>query len=147
MNFWIFKSNPDHYCLRKALEKCNELNWKVSIPYQKGRVYDVKIGDIGYFWQGKRYQGLYAVGEVLTAPKVMGKNECEKQPGIIKKPERLKLFPRVSVTITKNLEKYIPESKLKEYDESLLQMVRSLIKYGSCFLISHEQANILKNII
>jgi predicted RNA-binding protein with PUA-like domain len=144
MNFWIFKSNPDYYNLRKALEKCDELNWKVS---QKSKIHPVKIGDIGYFWQGKRNHGLYAIGEVKTEPKDMGKTECEKQQGIIKKPDRRKEFPRVCVRITKILEKYIPESQLKEYNESLSSMIINLKKYGSCFPIGHEQANILNKFI
>jgi hypothetical protein len=65
---WIFQANPLRYRFYEAL--CDE-NLKKDTWLVNRFSDEIRVGDIGLIWKARFERGIYAVGRIISAPKMM----------------------------------------------------------------------------
>ncbi|MEI7847161.1 MAG: EVE domain-containing protein [Chloroflexota bacterium] len=77
MNYWIFKSNVDHYRLDDRLKNPDpNTTWKVTRYREK-----IQSGDLAFIWRAGNPRGICAIMEITTDPLEMEEIEIERQYG------------------------------------------------------------------
>ena len=66
MNYWLFQGNPTFYRLLDAIGDLDEMFWLVT-RYSK----QIQVGDGVLIWMSGQDAGIYAVAEVIEAPKIL----------------------------------------------------------------------------
>ncbi|MGA2385184.1 MAG: EVE domain-containing protein [Candidatus Bathyarchaeia archaeon] len=65
---WIFQANPLRYRFYDAL--CNE-NLKEDTWLVNRFSDEIRVGDIGLIWKARFERGIYAIGRIISAPRMM----------------------------------------------------------------------------
>jgi hypothetical protein len=141
---WLFQNDPSKYNLEGSLKKCDILHWQV-----RGK--NVSMGDTAYFFECSPNYRICAIGQVISQPVEMLKNDCEN-PFILSEGRR-NLLLRVKVEITNVLEEPIsifdldnnPILNNNKLIRNILIKGRSLP--GPTFKMTKTEAETLENII
>ena len=74
MNYWIFKCNPEKYCINERLENPEpRTTWRVT-RYKT----EIQAADIAFIWRTGQHRGICAVMRIDTVPQEMPELDSEK---------------------------------------------------------------------
>lgn len=137
--FWIFQANPEYYDLEGSLKACKEFNWGIAQHKEK-----IKKGDEVYLWLSGPNAGIYAIAEVLTEPRPLPEEPCEKP--FILQPEKLKERPAVRIFIKQVLDKPVTRAMILE-NPILKNLTIITAPQGTNFSLTVEEADLIRKLI
>jgi hypothetical protein len=126
---WIFQANPQQYDIAASLAAERVELWNLRQHASK-----VKLGDRVLVWISGRKSGIYAVGEVISAPidqpdSTMGRRYWKSAGGH-------QVWPRVEVRYSQVLLDRPLYKKYLEFDAALTQLAILRQPRGTNFAVS-----------
>lgn len=135
---WIFQANPREYDIQSSLATEKTEWWNLRQHATK-----VKVGDRILIWISGKTAGIYAIGEVISAP--VERLDSTKGRGYWKTQGGHQMWPRVEVQYTEVMLERPLLKRLLEFDAALTSL--SVIKQprGTNFKVTDDEWEALEN--
>ncbi|MHA0044054.1 EVE domain-containing protein [Deinococcus sp. PEB2-63] len=129
---WIFQANPQQYDIAASLAAERVELWNLRQHASK-----VKLGDRVLVWISGRKSGIYAVGEVISAPMDQPDSTVGRQ--YWKSAGGHQVWPRVEVRYSQVLLDRPLYKKYLEFDAALTQLAILRQPRGTNFAVSANE--------